>query len=76
MQDTQGKSRSQQVVTRKLATARKAFRSQHKASQAARRFNAYREHSLHGDAEDARTQMLEHLRSARREWRALLGLAP
>ena len=74
MPPTNTQSRSVHLVTSKLATAREAFRSQQMASQAARRYNLYREHSLPGEAARSRTQMLEHLREARRQWRALLGL--
>ncbi len=63
------------TVPEKLHAVREAFRLQRLAHDERRLHGFYLEHNLFVEAEQTRTEMLDHLRTACQLWRTALDLA-
>jgi len=58
----------------RTTAAREAFRQRRLADRERRLAQFYLEHNLLSDAQQSRTVMLGHLRSACEQWRLILGI--
>ena len=68
-------TKSTPVVASPMTTVREAFRQRRLAQQKRHLWMFYLEHNLFEEARDSRQMMIEHLRSACRQWRLTLGTA-